>query len=389
MNKQLIQLSRRDAVRAIGCCLAVGLKGWAQPAAVRYSVVVRPERILLGDPVVANLSCVALQNGVDAFTFEDGSLKLELKRLHTKAEPLLNFPNRTVTRQGSIELRTGQTGRERLTVGRRRQRSFELIRMFPRWILDAGEYDFSYWLGPDEHAGHAGPARITITSGPGAMSSLFALLAHEDEGVRTRAAGLLHRMTAHVTGYSAGSSEATRQEAADHWREWWRSAGQKMRWNYRSQGATFGGYVEGGQEGHGPFVGGLAYDRRSFEKVEAATIASILLEWLNNPSMGPDQLQGKNWVADERVTYPGEEVMVDPGPEIATRIASAIAQIPSRQTSAPIILATAMRMLDTRYIEPLSDLEHQSGQSAALQRVSAFAAGMLDVLDPGRTPIGA
>jgi hypothetical protein len=389
MHKQPIQLSRRDAVRAMGCCLALGFKGWAEPSAIRYGVVVRPGKFLLGDPVVAELSCVASQNGVEAFTFEDGSLKLELKRLHTKAEPLLDFPNRTVTHQGSIEVRTRQTGRERLTVGRRLQRRFELIRIFPRWILDTGEYDFSYWLGLDEHSEHAGPARITITSGPAAISSLFALLAHEDEGVRTRAAGLLHRMTAHVTGYSAESSEESRQEAADRWWAWWRGKGNEMRWNYRSQGATFGEYVEAGQQGRGSFLGGLTYERRGFEKVDAATIASILVEWLNSPSMGPERLRGKQWVADERVTYPGEEIMVAPGPEIATRMASAIAQIPSRQASAPIILGTATRMLDQRYIEPLSDLEHQAAKSVALQRIGAFAAGMLDVLDPGRTPIGA
>jgi len=376
-------------VRAIGCCLAVGLKGWAQPSAVRYSLVVRPERILLGDPVVVDLSCVASQNGVEAFNFEDGSLRLELKRLHTKAEPLLDFPNRTVTRQGSIELRTRQTGRERLTEGRRLQRRFELMRVFPRWILDTGEYAFSYWLGPDEHLWHAGPTRITITSGPAAISSLFALLAHQDAGIRTRAAGLLHRMTAHVTGYSAESSEESRQEAADRWRAWWRSKGKKIRWNYRSEGATFGEYVDAGQQGRGSFLGGLTYERRSFEKGDAATIASILVEWLNSPSMGPERLCGRQWVADERVTYPGEEIMVDPGPQIATRMASAIAQIPSRQAAAAIILGTATRMLDPRYIEPLSDLEHQAAKSVALQRIGAFAAGMLDVLDPGRTPIGA
>jgi hypothetical protein len=375
-------------VRAIGCCLAAGLKGWAEPSGVRYSVAVRPERTLLGQPVVADLECVASQNGVEAFTFEDGSLKLELERQDATIEPLLDFPNRMVTRQGSVDVRMRPTGRQRLTAGQRLQRRFELIPVFPRWILDTGEYDFSFRLGPDERSGHAGPARITITSGPAAIPSLFALLAHEDAAVRTRAAGLLHRMTAHVAGYSAGAAEDSRQEAADRWREWWRTAGQKMRWNYRSQGATFGEDVETGQ-GHGLFLGGLAYERRSFKKVEAATMASILVEWLSNPSTGPDRLQGRQWIADERVTYPDEQIMVDPGPEIATRIASALAQIPSRQTSAPIILATAMRMLDRRYIGPLADLEHLTGQSAALQRIGYFAGGMLDVLDPGRTPVGA
>jgi hypothetical protein len=89
------------------------------------------------------------------------------------------------------------------------------------------------------------------------------------------------------------------------------------------------------------------------------------------------------------VTYPSEEIMVDPGPEIATLMASALGQIHFRETSGPIILATAARMLDTRYIEPLADLENRAGESSGLRSMGFSAGGLLDVLDPGRTPVGA
>ncbi len=376
-------------MRIIACGLATGMKGWAQLPGVRYSVAVRPEKTLLGSPVVAELTCVASQNGVKAFTFEDGSLELELRRLHAATEPLLDFPNRVVTRQGSIEVRTRPSGHQQLTAGKRLQRRFDLIRVFPRWILDTGDYEFSYRLGPDLHPWRVGPARITITSGPAAIPLLFALLAHEDAGVRSRAAGILHRMTAHVTGYSATGTEEERRETANDWLEWWHTTGEKMPWNYRAEGATFGPEVEGDKESHKLSLGGLAYVHRGFDQGAAATIKSVLGEWLDNPSAGADRLQGRQWIADQKVTYPGQEIMVDPGPEIATIMASALGQIHFRETSGLIILATAARMIDARYIEPLADLEHQAGESAMSQRISFFAGGLLDVLDPGRTPVGA
>ncbi len=386
MTDRWAHLSRRSVLPVLGCGLVAGLELWAQPG-LRYSLAVRPEKAWLGDPVVAELTCVASQGGAEAFSFEDASLELELRRIPSSSEPILDFPNRTVVQQGSLQVRMHPAGRQQLAREQRLQRTFELIRIYPRWILDTGDFEFSYRLGPEEHPFHTGPARLTIASGPAAIARLLSLLEHEDEAVRDRAAGLLLLMTAHVTAYNADASPEERREAAEQWREWWQTAGAKMPWNYQSQGATIGHDVApASASGPGRLLGGIAYQRRGLAAASGSTIASILRDWLRSPS--GDLLQGRRWIADQLVEYPPEDVMLDPGPEIAKLLTAAIAQIPSREKSASLVLATAAKMPDEAYIQSLADLEQQARRNTELRLSGYFAGGLLVVLDPGRTPVG-
>ncbi len=382
-------LTRRAFVRNLGYCSVAALDMWAPPP-IRYSVRVVPANALLGDQIVAYLDCVVLQEGIEVFTFQDASLELALRRMPTGSEPMLAFPNRSVTQNGSLEIHNHPTGRLRATNGQRLSRKFELVSLYPRWMLDTGEYEFSYQLGPGEPSWGAAPARLKVESGPAAIPRLFSWLDFEDAGVRARAAGLIHRMTAHVAGYDAGAAPGERTAAIARWREWWGTTGETMPWNFLSPGATFGVAIEPPtSSGRSRFLGGVAYQLRPLDPASARVFASVLAEWLRTPSAGPDTLKARQWVADREFDYPREDVMLNPGQESANLLASALSQVPSRPAAAPILLATAARMPDAIYIGPLANLEHLAREVPALRLAGTMAMGLLDVLDHDRTPTAA
>jgi len=386
MTDQSGRVPRRAFVQTlvIGSMIAPRLLA---EAAIAYSVVIRPARALLGEPIVAVLSCVASQESVEAFTFQDASLELELKRTPPKGEPALVFPNRTVTQSGTLQIRNHTDSRKQLRKGERLNRDVDLVGTFPRWMLDTGDFQISYQLGADGKSWRANPAKLTIESGPAAIPAMFALLDHTDSGVRARAAGLLHRMTAHIVGYAAEAETGERQEAIAQWRQWWQETGNKMPWNFLSQGATLGVKpAPPPRAGRSKFLGGLAYQRRA---LNSGAVSSAIAEWLRNPSAGPEALKGNRWIADQVFNYPREEVMLDPGKETAKMLESALSHLPDRLASASIILATIARMPDQRYIGGLYTLESLARKSSNWRRQGFIAAGLLDLLDPGRTPAGA
>jgi hypothetical protein len=379
---------RRAFLGALACGSAVAPGLWAQPA-IGYSMLVQPARAMLGDPVVAQLRCVASREGAEAFTFEDASLELELQRLPPGPEPALVFPNREVRQSGSLQIHARADGRKRLRSGERLSREVQLIAIYPRWILDTGNFQISYRIGPEGRSWRTTPANLTVESGPAAIPALFALLDHADTGVRARASGLLHRMTAYIAGFGAESDQSDRQEAIAQWRGWWQATGSKMPWNFLSAGATFAGKpAPPARSGRSKFLGGIAYERQALDATGVKAMSSALGEWLRNPSAGPAALMGSRWIADLAFKYPGEDVMLDPGGDVARMLASALSQLPERSPSAPIILGTIARMPDGRYIGLLASLESLTLKVAGRGRPGLLASGLLDLLDPGRTPTG-
>lgn len=81
--------------------------------------------------------------------------------------------------------------------------------------------------------------------------------------------------------------------------------------------------------------------------------------------------------------------MLDPGEKIATMLAKALPQLGARAGSASIVLATVARMPDERYVGPLATLEHFAGKTPGWRGLGLIASGLLDLLDPARTPAGA
>jgi hypothetical protein len=355
---------------------------------LQYSLAVRPPKLLLGDPVTAMLSCTATAGSVEAVTFADSSLRLSLTAVPPRGEPVEAFPNRAVVEAGSVQEHLQTAGRRHIRRGQVMTRELDLLRLWPRWILDVGTYKISYRLGPDSRPWGAGPATLEITSGPAVVPRLLALLEHPDMAVRARAAGLLHRMTAHVAGYSAEADPGERRSAIDRWRNWWRGAGSKIPWNFGSDAATFGTARAGTAQSAAPALGGLAYGRRSLQPREAAALSAALEAWYQNQGAGPGALRGKERVADQDFEYPPDAEMLAAGDGILRLLGLAVRQLPDRPGAAPLVLSTVAKMPDRQLIQSLASLESAARSSPALRGPGAFAAGLLDAIAPERIPAG-
>jgi hypothetical protein len=345
--------------------------GVAAPT-LHYSLALRPPKLVLGEPVTAVLSCAATAGSVEAIAFDDSSLLLSLVAVPRRGEPVQAFPNRAVGEAGSVQVHLQTTGRRRLRRGQVMTRELDLLRLWPRWILDVGRFEISYRLGPDARPWVAGPATLAIESGPTAVPRLLALLEHSDMAVRARAAGLLHRMTSHVAGYSAEGDPGERGAAIDRWRTWWRDAGSKIPWTFVSDAG----------------LGGLAYARRSLQPREADALSTALDAWLQNRDAGPAALRGKERAADDDFEYPPEPVLLAGDERIVRMLDFAVRQLPDRSASAPLVLATVAKMPDRQLVQSLAALEHAALSSPRLRVSGAFAAGLLDILDVERIPAG-
>jgi hypothetical protein len=62
-------------------------------SAARYSIAVSPAHAHLGDRIVAELACQALE-AAEVTTFDDASLTLQMVRRSGRVEPESSFPNR-------------------------------------------------------------------------------------------------------------------------------------------------------------------------------------------------------------------------------------------------------------------------------------------------------
>jgi hypothetical protein len=355
-----------------------------------YSTVLRPARALVGEPIVATLACVASAPS-EAATFEDASLMFELRRMPPESDPAVVFPNRGGVDRGNLQVRMAPEGRRRLARGERLVRTVDLVSLYPSWTLGTGDFVFSYQIGPEARPWHAQPAKLTVESGPEAVPALFKRLDQSDTGVRARAAGLLHKMTAHIAGYAPEGEPAEREEAIARWRRWWETAGRKMPWSFLSVGATFEDRpaVRTARR-RSPMLGGVAYQRRPLGAVGVSAVTGALAEWQRATPASAAALQGRVWVADRLFAYPGDEVVFDPGDQVATLLDAALsrlAQLASSAaadaTGAPIILATVARFPDRRFVGSLSAVQSAARRSPAWRRAGFVADGLLDLLDGG------
>jgi hypothetical protein len=222
------RLPRRAFLQAVAGSGLAAPRLTAKPRP-EYLVALRPRRALIGEQIVAVLSCGVRDVAVVA-DFDDASLTLEMRRVPSDSDPERSFPNHFAAQQGTRLVRYSRQSRRTLRPGQRLERTFDLLAVFPERALDVGDFEISYEIG---HASRrVGPARLTIESGPGAVPGLLDVLAKEDAGVRERAAGLLHKMTAHVVGYSAASDPSERRGAIDRWRGWWEKTGSGLPWNF-------------------------------------------------------------------------------------------------------------------------------------------------------------
>jgi len=385
------RFSRRILLQAVAATPAARLCASSSPLA--YSVAVRPAHALLGDAVVADLSCVASAD-VEAVDFEDATLMLELRRMSSAREGEQVFPNRGGFQRGKVLIRTAPAGRRHLGRRERLARELDLVSLFPRSILDTGEFLLSYQIGAGTSSPR--PTRLTVESGPAAIPALFKLLDYSDSGVRSRSAGLLHRMTGHVVGYAADLETGERVEAIGRWRRWWDETGQKIPWNFESEGATFGpkAHVPPARR-RSPMIGGVAYQKRPLGSDGAKAVGEALVAWQQSPSDGAAALRSRTLIGDRTFRYPDEDVVLDPGAEIATMIEAALSRLAHLAgamtpdtVSASIILATAARLPDRRFVGALYTFDQAAKASPTWHRLGSLADGLLDLLDPSRTPTG-
>jgi hypothetical protein len=394
MAKEAGRITRRAVLSAIAAAALITRRAHGRSAA-RYSAVVSPARALLGDRIVLELACQASE-AADVATFEDASLMLGMARRSGRTEPESSFPNRKTVEEGSRVVRLAPVFRRRLQRGQRITREFDLVSTFPRLAIDSGEFEVHYEIEYEGQPRRVGPTNVTVESGPVAIPGLLALLSHEEAGVRQRAAGLVHRMTARVVGYSAEADVADRRAAIDLWKAWWERTGTKLPWNFHSVGATFGQVPLGApRRQRSNVIGGTAYRLQRPSPGDAKAISSALVDWLRDPAAGPASLRGRELIADQTVHYPSDDNVVEPDEEIVTTLNSALSRLAevarSSSTDARavmLILATLAKMPDRRFVPPLEALRAAASKGPAWRRVSFIADGLLDVLDSSRTPVG-
>jgi hypothetical protein len=139
-------VSRRTAIRAMASG-PVAARGMFAKAPLEYSIALRPTRALLGDRMVAALSCVA-RNVTDAVDFGDASLTLEMRCLPKDPDPDQSFPNHFAVQQGTRVVRYSRESHRTLRSGERLERKFDLVAVFPERALDLGDFGVSYETGP-------------------------------------------------------------------------------------------------------------------------------------------------------------------------------------------------------------------------------------------------
>ena len=389
-----MRIGRRGALVGLVSVFMTPRRAFSRSAAI-YSVVAQPAQALIGDRLRLELRCQASE-ATEVTTFEDASLALGMARRTAQVEPALAFPNRKAVQAGARLIRLAPVARRRLQSGEYISRQFDLVSVFPRLALDSGLFRVHYEIDYGGQSQRVGPANVTIESGPPAIPGLLTLLSHDDLDVRERAAGLVHRMTAQVVGYSAEADVDDRNAAARRWGVWWERIGTKLPWNFQSVGATFGdATLLAPRRRRSKVIGGIAYRRESLRSGDATAIASALVEWLRDPARGPAALRGRERIADQTVHYPSDDTMIEPDGEMVSilgaalsRLAETATSVPSDSSAAMLSLATVAKMPDGRFVPPLEALRAATSKSPAWRRVSFVAGGLLDVLDPSRTPVG-
>jgi hypothetical protein len=391
--------TRREVLRSFAYAAVAISRPPSAPALV-YRISVRPAKAVLGERVVAVLSCSALRAVADAFTFDDASLTLSLARRPARAEPEEAFPNHWAIQHGDLLVRRS-TGEHRVSLkpGATLHRELDLFDLYPDEVLDIGDFKLSYEF--DGERVHARPASLTITSGSAAVGNLLALLVHSSAAVRERAARLLHRMTGHTVGYLANAEPAERERTAERWRAWWASTGTKLPWAQSAAGATFGRTLaatplpDTNRSTRGKSLGGIAYTRKTLDGRDEAAIASALGTWLQGPSTGAAALKGRTHVADQVVAYPPDGVLLEPTGDTLSKLTQALTSLAARAATmtpevvgAAVVLDTVAKMPSPAMLEPLAALRRATAERPPWSVASALAEGLLDCMDPARTPVG-
>jgi hypothetical protein len=232
-------------------------------AAVEYTIDVQPRQAVLGEPVLALLSCRAAAPATGALMFGHRSLVVEVNR-QGLIEPRLAFPNRQSVERGGQLIRTyAPGGVEDLQPGEERTRSFDLLAPFPDVVLAPGTFTVTYRLEEADPIVRPAPIEVEVRSGPAAVPRLIGLLSADSAATRFRAAELLTAMAADELGYRADDEEAARGEAIQRWWAWWHDAGSQLPWSFESEGATFGRPPGPAPDsGLGARLGGIAYPQR-------------------------------------------------------------------------------------------------------------------------------
>jgi hypothetical protein len=388
--------SRRTCLRvAFSAGLAWPLSASAK--GIQYSVAVHPTRALVGEHIVAVLTCAAVGDSVDAVTLDDGGLVLKLERLPRDPDPAVTFPNHWGVQRGDTIKRMSTGSRsQRLRGGQRVTRTFDLLESFSEMIFDTGDYSFSYEIEGYRKAIRAAPAKLTIQSSPAAVEPLFDLLDSESLELRSGAADLLLRMTAHTAGYAPAAEVAERQQALRRWRQWWNTIGQKLPWSFTTTGAVFGGSIAPAPRGRrSKSIGGVQYERRVLDPASGKAMAAAVAEWLRDKAGGLGPLAGRVWVADLVFTYPPENAVIDPGEEAVMGLQSALQRLAqlaaagsAGSPAATMLLATVARIPDARFVGPLAELQSRADKNPGWRGVSAIASDLLVVLDLGRSQKG-
>jgi hypothetical protein len=207
---------------------------------VAYSIEVVPPRVLVGEPVSANLRCVATASAPGVLTFEHRSLVVELNRAGL-IEPSIAFPNSRAVEVGEKLIRFSSSGGvEDLAAGDERVRTFDLVSLFPDIVLGVGKLAVTYCLEEVEPPLSVKPALLEVSSGPEAIPHLLERLGDTSPTVRACAMAVLGQMTAQDFGYDPDAPASDRELSLQRWRDWWGRTGSRMPWSYDSEGATFG-----------------------------------------------------------------------------------------------------------------------------------------------------
>jgi hypothetical protein len=230
---------------------------------VEYAIDLEPRAAILGEPIVALLSCRARSAAPQVLTFGHRSLVIELDR-PALPEPGLAFPNRhAVEDRGRLIRMSAPGGVEALAAGDERTRRFDLVALFPHLVLAPGPFTATYRLEEADPLVRPQPVKADVRSGPEAVPRLIGLLSAESSGARFRAAELLTAMTANDFDYRAGGDVAARGEAIQRWWAWWHEAGSRLPWTFDTEGATFGRPAVAAESAKpGEHLGGIAYPER-------------------------------------------------------------------------------------------------------------------------------
>jgi hypothetical protein len=110
---------------------------------------------------------------------------------------------------------------------------------------------------------------------------------------------------------------------------------------------------------------------------------------------GAAALKGRTRVADQVVTYPPDGVLLEPTGDTYSKLTQALTSLAARAATMPpeaagaaVVLDTVAKMPNDALLEPLAALRRATAERPLWSAASALAEGLLDCLDPARTPVG-